>query len=254
MSSTHHACIIDQFSRQSVTFTQLPGHYDALDIVLRLSGVTARDNVLDIACGPGIVSCALAAHARHVTGLDLTPAMLAQARQRQQASGLHNLAWQCGDALNLPFADGEFARVITRYSFHHLTDTAQALREMIRVCQPGGTVLVADVAIPDHCVAAYDQLERWRDPSHTHALSEREFDELFAQSGLLHCQYASYDVDLELEAQLRASFPLPGDEERIRQAVTDDIERQQRGIRAYRSGDDVRYRVPVRVYAGQRPV
>ena len=41
-----------------------------------MSGVGPEDDVLDVACGPGLVACALAARAKHVTGIDLTPAMI----------------------------------------------------------------------------------------------------------------------------------------------------------------------------------
>ena len=45
-----------------------------------MAGVCPKDDVLDVACGPGLVACALAPAARHVTGIDITPAMIEQAR------------------------------------------------------------------------------------------------------------------------------------------------------------------------------
>src|SRR5262249_53194869 len=143
--------------------------------------ITPDDEVLDVACGPGLVACAVARVARQVTGLDLTPAMIDKARERERSLGLSNLTWVVGDAQPLPFPDASFSRVITRYSFHHLTDPASAFAEMVRVCRPGGRVMVADVftTSPEQA-AAYDRLEKWRDPSHTHALQLSELGALFA--------------------------------------------------------------------------
>lgn len=254
MSTSHHERIVEQFTQQAIPFAHLPGHLDSLDLLLELSRPTGEDSVLDLACGPGLVACAFARQAGQVIGMDLTPAMLEQAAKRQQEQGLTNLAWQLGDVQTLPYADNSFSLVLTRYSFHHLLDPQQTLAEMIRVCRPGGRVLVADVALLPEKVAAYDQLEIMRDPSHTHALTTVEFSALFLHSGLHDCRQASYSVGLELEAQLRASFPLPGDEERIRRMVTEDIGIDKLGINARYQDEAVVYSVPISVFVGSKTV
>lgn len=81
-----------------------------------MSGVSATDNVLDVACGPGLVACEFAAHAKHVTGIDITPMMIEQAKERQVSKGLTNISWQVGDVLPLPFSDMQFSIVLTRYT------------------------------------------------------------------------------------------------------------------------------------------
>jgi ubiquinone/menaquinone biosynthesis C-methylase UbiE len=250
MTDTHRSQIIEQFSQQAVPFTQVPGHLDAIGHLLEMSGATADDTVLDVACGPGLVACEFARCCRHVTGLDLTPAMIAQAEQRQADHGLTNLSWQVGDVQPLPYADDSFSLVITRYSFHHFLEPRAALAEMIRVCRPGGRVLVADVAMPPEKSAAYDRLEIMRDPSHTHALTTEEFSDLFLGSGLRECRQSSYEVEIELEAQLRASFPKLGDTERLREMISSDIGINNYGITPRRVADSVLYQVPIGVYVG----
>jgi ubiquinone/menaquinone biosynthesis C-methylase UbiE len=251
-NEAHNAVIIDQFTKQSIPFSQVPGHHDSLQILIEMGQAKSDDVVLDVACGPGIVSCEFAKHAKTVTGLDVTPAMLAQAAKRQADLGLKNISWTTGDALSLPFPDESFTLVTTRYSFHHLLDTKTALREMIRVCKRGARLIVADVAIPAKKSAAYDRLEKLRDPSHTHALTEDEFTELFASSGLHDCRYTTYGVDIELETQLKASFPKAEDERVIREMVTSDIGLDSFSINARWDNDKVIYTVPVRVYVGTR--
>lgn len=249
----HQSRIIDQFSRQAVPFTQIPGHYDAMQVLIEMSGVTKKDVILDVACGPGMVACEFAKHSYQVTGIDITPAMIEQAAKRQQEQGLSNVSWQVGTATPLPFADNSFSLVLTRYSYHHLLTPAEALAEMIRVCKPGGRVLVADVAIESSKSAAYDRLEILRDPSHTHALTREEFSALFLNSGLQNCKQSAYGVDIELEAQLRASFPKPGDEVVIRKMVTDDVGVDTIGINARMAEGKFVYTVPIAVYVGTKP-
>ena len=248
----HRARIVDQFSQQAIPFTQVPGHLDAMQILIELSAVCRDDQVLDVACGPGLVACEFARHARQVTGVDITPAMIEQAEKRQCEQNLDNVSWTVGDAVPLPFPDDSFSLVITRYSFHHLLAPERALSEMIRVCRPGGRVLVADVALEPAKSEAYDRLELMRDPSHTHALKSEEFAALFQDSGLIDCRQSSYGVDIELEAQMKASFPKAGDEIRIREMITGDIGIDAIGIKVRMIGEKVIYTVPIAVYVGKK--
>src|SRR5262249_2932034 len=149
------------------------------------SGVGPGSHVLDVACGPGLVALHLAGAAAHVTGLDVTPAMLDKARELQRGRGRANLSWALGRAEALPHADASFDAVVTRFSFRPLLGPAAALSEMARVCRPGGRVVVCDVhtTTPGQA-AAYDRLERLRDPSHVHALRLDELRALMADAGL----------------------------------------------------------------------
>lgn len=178
--------------------------------------------------------------------------MIEQAQKRQLEKGLTNLSWTIGEAFPLPYADNSFSLVITRYSYHHFLEPRAALAEMIRVCKPGGRVLVADVAIDPAKSAAYDRLEIMRDSSHTHALTTAEFTALFQQSGLEECRQSAYGVEIELEAQLKASFPKPGDTERLREMITVDIGINDYGINARRANDSVVYIVPIGVFVGKK--
>lgn len=251
-SDRHHALIRDQFTAQSATFGRLPAHSDAIPLLVGFCGVGPDSDVLDVACGPGIVACALAATARSVEGVDLARAMLDQARHRQQVGGLRNLAWREAAAEHLPFRVGTFSHVVTRYSFHHFESPAAVLREMARVCRPGGRVVVADVIILPDKSAAYDRLETLRDPSHVHALDPEAMRGLFAPAGLSLEREGSYALDIELEAQLSVSHPAPGAAEELRRQVTSDIGRDELGISARREGGGVRYSVPIGIFAARR--
>lgn len=248
----HMEKIVDQFSKQAIPFTKIQGHFDSMDLLVKFSKVNESDNVLDVACGPGIVACEFAKYSEHVTGIDITPEMIKTARKNQEGKSLSNINWDIGDACPLPYDNDIFSLVITRYSFHHFENVKAALSEMIRVCKPGGRVLVADVGIEPEKSEAYDRLEIMRDPSHTHALTTVEFDELFSQSGLENCSQSGYGVDIELEAQLKASFPKEEDIPKLREMVTGDIGINDLGINAKNRGGDVVYTVPISLFMGYK--
>jgi ubiquinone/menaquinone biosynthesis C-methylase UbiE len=251
-AAIHNQTIITQFSQQAVPFAELPGHLQSMQMLIEMSSVSSADVVLDVACGPGLVACEFAPYAKHVTGIDITPRMIEQAEERQQEKSLTNLTWQVGDVLPLPFPDSQFSIVLTRYTFHHFLNPKAVLNEMARVCKPGGKIMIADVVQSPEKVDAYDRLERLRDPSHVHALTFAEIDSIIAASGLANIKTAQYKVEGELEQQLKASFPNPGDEEKIRQMFKADLECDQMGIDVHLQGNEIHFAVPILVVVGSK--
>ena len=130
-AAAHHQVVVDQFGKQAACFARLPGHEEATRLLIETAEFEPNDDVLDVACGPGLVACAVARHVRHVAGIDLTPAMIEQARELQSRLGLSNLEWHTGDAAGLPFATNRFSAALTRYSLHHVLDPLRFLSEMV---------------------------------------------------------------------------------------------------------------------------
>ncbi len=248
----HQNNIIKQFSDQAIPFTKLTGHYDAMQLLIEMSKVSKQDDILDVACGPGIVACEFAKHSNFVRGIDITPAMIQQAKKCQKQTYLNNISWDIDSVSPLPYADNTFSLVITRYSFHHFLEPKKALAEMIRVCRQGGRILVADVAINADKSVAYDNMELMRDSSHTHALTNEEFTEIFKQSNLDNCKQNYYNVEIELESQLKASFTKTGNKEKLRTMITNDININNLGINAHYKNNQIIYNVPIAVFVGQK--
>lgn len=104
---------------------------------------TGSLNLLDVGTGPGIVAFLLAELGHHVTGVDFSESMLAKAVRNNEALGL-DVDFKKGDAENLPFADGTFDAVVSRYVLWTVSDPNKAIREWKRVLKPGGKAIVID--------------------------------------------------------------------------------------------------------------
>lgn len=137
--------------------------------MIRLAAVRTGERALDVCCGTGDVTFALAQAGAETTGFDFSEPMLAVARRRADALGTaHRLPltaphFKQGDALHLPFADASFDIVTISYGLRNLADFDRGVRELTRVLRPGGRLLVLDFGKPD--LAAwrwlYFQYLRW---------------------------------------------------------------------------------------------
>jgi ubiquinone/menaquinone biosynthesis C-methylase UbiE len=176
-----HAQVKQEFGRQAEAMATAPAftRRDSWERIKEALGPAAGGRILDLACGPGIVTAALAPTAREVVGYDLTPEMLAQARRRCEAAGVTNVRFEQGAAESLPFPRAEFDAVVTRATIHHFPAPALVFAEMARALRPGGRVVVADIVTsPDpEDAALHNALEILRDPSHVRMLTA---DELLA--------------------------------------------------------------------------
>jgi ubiquinone/menaquinone biosynthesis C-methylase UbiE len=247
----HQRLILEQFTRQAVPFSQMQNH--SPELLLAASGAGPEDTVLDVACGPGLMACAFAKVARHVKGIDLTPAMIEQAKVMQQSEGLTNLTWHVGDVQRLPFADASFSLVFTRYSFHHFLDPKAVLAEMVRVCSHGGRVVVVDVFTSGPGQdEAYNRMEKLRDPSHVRALALEELTGLVTQAGLREVRTQLYKHEVELGQVLQRSFPNPGDADTIRQMFAEDLGVNRLGVGAHRREGNIHYAYPIAVVVGKK--
>ena len=108
--------------------------------------LTAGMSLLDVGCGPGSVTLDLArlVSPGQVVGCDSAPEALEAARATAAASEDTVTRFVVGDALGLPFDDDSFDVVHAHQVLHHMSDPAQALREMARVARPGGWVAARD--------------------------------------------------------------------------------------------------------------
>ena len=254
---SHAATIIDQFSRQAEDFAKSPALHNAaaLSLLVEASGPQANDEVLDIACGPGSVVVAFAGRVRRSVGLDATEAMLAQARRLAAAHNLNNTQFCQGDVYRLPFAAASFDIVSCRFAFHHFETPERALAEMLRVCRPGGRIVLCDAVASDDPAkaAAFNRMERHRDPS-TVAFRPLAFlHQLFLHAGLPAPRSRSYQVPAERERLIAMSFPVNDDREQLRRMIDASVDGDSMGLATRRQGDTVCFSYPAVILVAVKP-
>jgi demethylmenaquinone methyltransferase/2-methoxy-6-polyprenyl-1,4-benzoquinol methylase len=140
-------------------FDRIAGFYDVMNSVMTaglhhrwreraadLAAVGPGDRALDVATGTGDLAIELARRvgpSGEVVGSDFSKAMLDRARAKAPA-----LRWEWGNALELPYADGEFAAATVGFGARNFSDLERGLAEMARVVRPGGRVVVLEITTP----------------------------------------------------------------------------------------------------------
>ena len=110
-------------------------------VALERMGIRPNDRVLEVGVGTGINTSLYPTNC-HVTGIDLSTSMLEKARERVAREGLRNVRLLEMDAANLTFADDAFDIVYAPYLVSVVPDPVKVVREMRRVCRPGGKIIV----------------------------------------------------------------------------------------------------------------
>jgi demethylmenaquinone methyltransferase/2-methoxy-6-polyprenyl-1,4-benzoquinol methylase len=122
--------------------------------VVKLAQIKTGDRALDLCCGTGDISFALARGGAATTGLDFSAQMLEVAAQRQThlKSQVVNLKFLQGDAQQLPFPENSFDAVTVGYGLRNLTSWERGLDEMFRVARPGARLIVLDFGKPTNAL------------------------------------------------------------------------------------------------------
>ncbi|MDE2165544.1 MAG: class I SAM-dependent methyltransferase [Alphaproteobacteria bacterium] len=229
---TQETLVGDQFGARAKAYLASAVHAQGADLeaLAALVRGKAQARVLDLGCGGGHVSFAVAPQVREVVAYDLSPEMLEVVARAARERGLDNLTTQRGMAERLPFADASFDFVLSRYSAHHWRDLDAGLRETARVLKPGGVAAFADaVAAPAPQIDTYFQaIELLRDPSHVRDYARGEWEAAIARAGLLPTASAAYRVRLVFQTWVERMRTPPAQIDAIRAlmaAMPDDVAR-----------------------------
>jgi len=187
MSQTQHDFVAGHYAPRAAAYVASAVHsagadLDQIEAFVRGHG---EARVLDLGCGGGHVSYRVAPHVREVVACDLTPDMLDQVKRTASERGLTNIVAQQGAAEQLPFANGAFDIVVSRFSTHHWRDMEAGLREARRVLKKAGRAVFADVAAPAHPLldTHLQTLELLRDPSHVRNYNAGEWIAALGRAG-----------------------------------------------------------------------
>jgi SAM-dependent methyltransferase len=117
--------------------------------------------LLEVGVGTGALLPELVRRAHEVVGVDHSPAMLDEARRRLAAQGQPGVELRLGEMNHLPMSDGAASCVVANMVLHHAADPLAVLREMVRVLEPGGTVVLADLARHEREWAREQLADQW---------------------------------------------------------------------------------------------
>ncbi|WP_309104704.1 class I SAM-dependent methyltransferase [Microbacterium sp.] len=137
-------------------FDRVAPRYDLLNLVMTGGYVTRwrravtaaiapqpGERILDVAAGTGTSAVPLERAGAEVVASDPSPGMLAAGRRRHP-----HLTFANADALDLPFADASFDAVTISFGLRNIGDAERALREIARVCRPGGRLVICELSTP----------------------------------------------------------------------------------------------------------
>jgi SAM-dependent methyltransferase len=185
---SHDQTVVAQFDPQAQAYLASAVHAAGPDLAQAAQQVLqlpARISMLDVGCGAGHLSFALAPYFEHVLATDLSPSMLETVRTTAVQRALPQIAVRQASAEALPFPDGSFDLVCSRYSAHHWHDVPGALKEMRRVVRPAGMLLMIDLMgdesplVDTHLQA----IELLRDPGHVRDYSLSQWRGLLHEAG-----------------------------------------------------------------------
>lgn len=202
--SSHDDQISRQFGAAAAAYLTSSVHAQGADLTAlgrKLQGQPAA-NLLDLGCGAGHLSFAVAPHVRSVTALDLSADMLRVVTQEAQARRLDNIRTRQGVAEKPPFPEHSFDYVCTRYSAHHWANVPRALSEMRRVLKVDGQVIIIDVVAPSTpLLDTYLQtIELLRDLSHVRNYSKDNWSTYLANAGFQIDAFVTWNLRLEFQS------------------------------------------------------
>ncbi len=201
---SHQQVVTEQFGSTAAAYLTSAVHAQGADLqeLAAIAATLPGARVLDLGCGGGHASFAVAPVVEKVIAYDIAAEMLDVVASAARERGLDNLAVRQGSADRLEFPDASFDLVCTRFSVHHWRNLPQALAEVFRVLKPGGRFIVIDTAAPADVLAdTYVQaIELLRDTSHVRNISLNSWRKLLQAAGFVIDSDKTWKLRLEFDS------------------------------------------------------
>ena len=201
---SHDSVVADQFGPRAEAYVVSAVHArgEDLEAFERLVGSPRGAVALDLGCGGGHLAFLLARRAQRVVAYDLSAAMLDAVSAEAARRGLANLETRQGSVEALPWPDGAFDIVASRYSAHHWRDVGAGVAEARRTLKPGGLTAFMDVVAPEDPLLDtwLQSLELLRDPSHVRNYTIPQWRTMLEAVGFKPTRCSRYRIRLEFAA------------------------------------------------------
>lgn len=193
-----------QFGAVAANYATSAVHVGGADLEAMLAAVATdgTERLLDAGTGTGHTALAFAPRVAEVVAVDLSDQMLGAGRRLAEERGIGNVRFERADVEHLPFPDGSFDLVATRYSAHHYPRPAAAVAEWARVLRPAGTLLVVDVVSPPEPAAdtILNAVEVLRDRSHVRDHGVAEWRRMLEAAGFAVEELGLFPLRLQFAA------------------------------------------------------
>ena len=204
MSKAHERVVEAQFGPRAKAYVESAVHSQGadLDAIGALAHKLRPELALDLGAGGGHVAYVVARHAQRVVATDLSSEMLAAVARTAREKGLGNIETVEAPAELLPFEDGTFDFVASRYSAHHWRDFDAGLRQARRVLKRGGRAVFVDVYAPGQALfdTHLQAIELLRDHSHVRDYASAQWLDTLGRSG--------FAIEVCRTWRLRMDFPV----------------------------------------------
>ncbi|MBF0331988.1 MAG: class I SAM-dependent methyltransferase [Candidatus Omnitrophica bacterium] len=164
--------------------------------------LTLKSRLLDVGCGTGLFTIPLSRVCGSICAMDAAARAVDVLRARMVEEGVGNIECSVGSVLDLPFEDACFDHVLMYSVLHYLVDEAQVktcLRELVRVCRPGGSILIADIPDPkvrdafEKRIKTEDELKRIE----AYNNNRGEYDRIFKQNVHVTLDKHTFVLDID---------------------------------------------------------
>lgn len=167
--------------------------------LVKRASVDDGDAVLDIGCGTGNVAITAARRGATVTGIDITPSMLEQAREHTEIAGVEDIEWRTGTATDLPFGDDAFNVVLSCLGHMYADPPDAAAAELVRVARPGATIAFTSWTPTDLFPFMAGVMSTYVPPDELPEFTEPPF--MWGDSDVVSARLEDAVTDLEFETE-----------------------------------------------------
>lgn len=232
MKTAHDTHVTRQFGPRARAYVDSAVHSQGEDLarIADMARQTRPARAIDLGCGGGHVTYAMASHAGETIACDLSDDMLAAVRQTAAARGLETVGTTRCAAENLPFENACFDMLGCRYSAHHWQDIDAGLREARRVLKTGAPAVFVDVvASASPLLDTHLQcVELLRDTSHVRDWSEAEWQAKLVKTGFAIRKVRTWRLRMDFPvwiARMATPEPLAKAIRMLQESAPDEVRR-----------------------------
>lgn len=214
MKTAHDGHVTNQFGPRAQAYVTSAVHSTGADLehIAQVATAVRPVRAIDLGCGGGHVTYAMAPGAGDVVACDLSAEMLAVVRETAASRGFGNVRTEQTSVEKLPFADASFDMLGCRYSAHHWQDVDAGFAEARRVLKEGAPALFVDVFAPDRPLldTHLQGVELLRDTSHVRNYSQAEWRSKLAKAGFRVGEVTTWRLRMDFPVWIaRMATPAP---------------------------------------------